>query len=409
MKILVKTTLMLTLGALIFASCSDDDDDKEMTNYVQLSINGDPTLYEDATEGVTVTVNLARAVEQESTITLGISGDDKGAVRLSSNTVTFAAGEKTASVEVLSNNANVLAVNEVVYIGVTGFSDSNMKVLEGNQISVTVRPAASVPELTSEQLALINGYKDSFGIDLTKVLGIVDVTTVITFGNDDKETENNGEDTRTLTGKSIITLSENATADKPILKIISNPMSMGSFIYEKYRRCTVEDNEYYMQMPVQAALIKAVNYNFATETFDVTLDDLALNADGTVSFTKAATNEYDEEITKIPFVYTYSVWTRLQQLAESGAEVAVNEGETDVTYSVSGLLEQYNPFNPDAILGNSDISSDAYVHDPSNYVSPTSSYDLTNGTMKFEFSWDYGAGSILYDYIRVNVTYTLHK
>ncbi len=409
MKILAKTTLMLMLGAFVFASCSDDDDEKEMTNYVQLSVDGDPTLYEDATEGITVTVTLARAVEQQSTITLSISGDDKGAVKLSSNTVTFAAGEKTATVELLSNNANVLAVNEVVYIEVTGFSDSNMQVLEGNQVSVTVKPAASVPELTAEQLALIDGYKESLGIDLTKVLGIVDVTTVITFGNDDKETENNGEDTRTLTGKSIITLSEHATADKPVLKITSNPMGMGSFIYEKYRRCTVEDDEYYLQMPVQAALINAVNYNFATETFDVTLDDLTLNTDGTISFTKVVTDEYDEEITKVPFAYTYSLWTRLQQLAESGAEVAVNEGETDVNYSVSDLLEQYNPFNPDAVLGNSDIATDTYMHDPSNYTSPTSSYDLTDGSMKFEFSWDYGAGAILYDYIRVNVTYTLHK
>ncbi len=29
--------------------------------------------------------------------------------------------------------------------------------------------------------------------------------------------------------------------------------------------------------------------------------------------------------------------------------------------------------------------------------------------MTFDFAWDYGAGSVLTDYVRVNVTYTMHK
>nr|MCR5313863.1 DUF4929 family protein [Bacteroidaceae bacterium] len=111
----LKTIFMMLLALVAFASCSDDDDNSEkMTNYVTLAINGSNILYEDATEGVDVTVSLAYAVEEESTITLSLKGNENGAVKLSSETLTFAKGEKTATVQVLSNNANVLGAQEVV-------------------------------------------------------------------------------------------------------------------------------------------------------------------------------------------------------------------------------------------------------------------------------------------------------
>ena len=231
-----KTLLALTIALVSMASCSEKTDSNEqMNNYVTLSVEGESAMTEDNTEGLVVNVSMAYTLDHDASVQLSLTGDEKEAVKLSSNKVTIPAGKKTASVKVLSNNANVLSIQEVVNVVVSSCSDTNMKPMDTKGIALTIKPNAMVPELTAEQLALIKGYKDNLGIDLTKVLGIVDVTTTVTYGNNDKDAENNGNDTRVFNGKSVITLSDKATADKPVLKMISNPMGMESYMYDLFR------------------------------------------------------------------------------------------------------------------------------------------------------------------------------
>lgn len=270
---------------------------------------------------------------------------------------------------------------------------------------LTIKPNAAVPELTAEQLALIKGYKDNLGIDLTKVLGIVDVTTTVTYGNDDKDAENNGNDTRVFNGKSVITLSDKATTDKPVLKMISNPMGMESYMYDRLLRCTTEEPDGYFDAdPINTALLSVVNYNKSTESFSAVLDNITLNTDGTLNFTAV-----EDDKTIVPFEYNYSVWTRINEMANAGNTVNVNEGSTYVEYSIKDLLEQYSTFCPAKYLGNTDITIDAYGATPSNFVLPSAKYDFNNNTMNFEFAWDYGSGSYLNDYVRIKANYTMHK
>lgn len=408
---LCKTFLALAIAVVSLASCSESaDSNEQMTNYVTLSVEGESAMTEDNEDGLVVNVSMAYSLDHDASVQLALTGDEKGAVKLDKNTVTLPAGKKTASVKVVSNKANVLLAQEVVNVVVTSCSDANMKALDAKGVALTIKPNAAVPELTAEQLALIKGYKDNLGIDLTKVLGIVDVNTTVTFGNDDKEGENGGNDTRVFNGKSVITLSENATAEKPVLKMIANPMGMESFMYEKLLRCTTEEPDgYFDGDPVNVALKAAVNYNKSTDTFSVVLDNITLNNDGTLNFTAVTKDNSDEDITIVPFVYTYSVWTRLNSMANAGDVVNVNEGATDVEYSIKDLIEQYGTFNPAKYLGNSDIASDAYGATPSNFVLPSAKYDFNNNAMSFEFSWDYGNGSYLYDYVRIKANYTMHK
>ena len=401
-----KTLLALAIAVVSLASCSESaDSNEQMTNYVTLSVEGESAMTEDNTEGLVVNVSMAYTLDHDASVQLSLTGDEKEAVKLSSNKVTIPAGKKTASVKVLSNNANVLSIQEVVNVVVSSCSDANMKPMDTKGIALTIKPNAMVPELTAEQLALIKGYKDNLGIDLTKVLGIVDVTTTVTYGNDDKDAENKGNDTRVFNGKSVITLSDKATADKPVLKMISNPMGMESYMYDRLLRCTTEEPDGYFDAdPINTALLSVVNYNKSTESFSAVLDNITLNTDGTLNFTAV-----EDDKTIVPFEYTYSVWTRINEMANAGNTVNVNEGSTYVEYSIKDLLEQYSTFCPAKYLGNTDITIDAYGATPSNLVLPSAKYDFNNNTMNFEFAWDYGNGSYLNDYVRIKANYTMHK
>jgi len=403
---LCKILLALAIAVVSMASCSESaDSNEQMTNYVTLSVEGESAMTEDNEDGLVVNVSMAYSLDHDVSVQLALTGDEKGAVKLDKNTVTLPAGKKTASVKVVSNKANVLLTQEVVNVVVASCSDANMKALDAKGVALTIKPNAAVPELTAEQLALIKGYKDNLGIDLTKVLGIVDVTTTVTYGNDDKDAENNGNDTRVFNGKSVITLSDKATTDKPVLKMISNPMGMESYMYDRLLRCTTEEPDGYFDAdPINTALLSVVNYNKSTESFSAVLDNITLNTDGTLNFTAV-----EDDKTIVPFEYNYSVWTRINEMANAGNTVNVNEGSTYVEYSIKDLLEQYSTFCPAKYLGNTDITIDAYGATPSNFVLPSAKYDFNNNTMNFEFAWDYGNGSYLNDYVRIKANYTMHK
>lgn len=403
---LCKILLALAIAVVSLASCSESaDSNEQMTNYVTLSVEGESAMTEDNEDGLVVNVSMAYSLDHDVSVQLALTGDEKGAVKLDKNTVTLPAGKKTASVKVVSNKANVLLTQEVVNVVVASCSDANMKALDAKGVVLTIKPNAAVPELTAEQLALIKGYKDNLGIDLTKVLGIVDVTTTVTYGNDDKDAENNGNDTRVFNGKSVITLSDKATTDKPVLKMIANPMGMESYMYDRLLRCTTEEPDGYFDAdPINTALLSVVNYNKSTESFSAVLDNITLNTDGTLNFTAV-----EDDKTIVPFEYNYSVWTRINEMANAGNTVNVNEGSTYVEYSIKDLLEQYSTFCPAKYLGNTDISIDAYGATPSNFVLPSAKYDFNNNTINFEFAWDYGNGSYLNDYVRIKANYTMHK
>lgn len=403
---LCKTLLALAIAVVSLASCSESaDSNEQMTNYVTLSVEGESAMTEDNEDGLVVNVSMAYCLDHDVSVQLALTGDEKGAVKLDKNTVTLPAGKKTASVKVVSNRANVLLTQEVVNVVVASCPDANMKALDAKGVVLTIKPNAMIPELTAEQLALIKGYKDNLGIDLTKVLGIVDVTTTVTYGNDDKDAENNGNDTRVFNGKSVITLSDKATTDKPVLKMISNPMGMESYMYDRLLRCTTEEPDGYFDAdPINTALLSVVNYNKSTESFSAVLDNITLNTDGTLNFTAV-----EDDKTIVPFEYNYSVWTRINEMANAGNTVNINEGSTYVEYSIKDLLEQYSTFCPAKYLGNTDISIDAYGATPSNFVLPSAKYDFNNNTMNFEFAWDYGSGSYLNDYVRIKANYTMHK
>ena len=403
--------LLAFLPIVALTSCANDEDDKtKMTNYVQLSVNGGTagvtTIAEDATEPVVVDVLLSYFVEEATTINFALTGNEGDILRLENSVVEIPANTKTAQVKVYSNNRNSLIAEQSVTLTIA--SSSNDKIVLSNPWVIKVTPVAQEGDLTEEQKALIAGYKENLGIDLYRMLGKLNCSVKVNFQIDDKELFNNGNDSRTFTGETIITLSENATAEKPVLKMVSNPMGMNDFMFEMLRKNSTEDVwESWYYMPYQMAVMNAVGYTpgdddkyyvASTETFEMTLDNISIE-DGEIKFVAEGPDAYGDLIDLVPFEYNYSLWNKLQ--AKSG-EVLVVDGEE---MKVSQLIEEGASLDPKVYLFLTTITEDSWENDPSDWVEPSASYDFENGTFKFVFPFDMANSS---GYQNAEVTYTMN-
>ncbi len=381
--------LMCMLAMLTgFSACSSDnnDGDKQMTNYVSISAEGNNIINEDDDNEVKFNILIGNTLTADATINLSLEGNDDNVATLTPSTIALKAGAKTASFTVKSNKKSLLKSDRVLTVKAT-FSDSNMKA-DGKAITLTIKPDSDIPVLTAEQQKLIEGYKQNLNIDLTKILGKVNVETLVTFNDDDKIDINDNKETRSFSGVTIITLSEKATADKPVLKMVSNAMGMAAFNYEMLRKKTVEDTEYYTQTPYGQAVMENIKYDFNKETFTMTLDGIEVNADMTLSFTDKKTTIYEEEITTVPFDYTFSAWTRLKEMADAGQSFIVDDGDSKTETPVQNIIDGGGTLNPYAFFDNIDVVADAEKTEYKNiFVVPTGKIDFANGKMTFAFPW----------------------
>lgn len=371
-----------------FSACSssDNDGDKPMTNYVSISAEGNNIINEDDDDEVKFNILIGNTLTADATINLSLEGNDDNVATLSSSTIALKAGAKTASFTVKSNKKSLLKSDRVLTVKAT-FSDANMKT-DGKAVTLTIKPDSDIPVLTAEQQKLIEGYKQNLNIDLTKILGKVKVDTKVTFNDDDKIDINNNKDTRSFSGVTIITLSEKATADKPVLKMVSNAMGMAVFNYEMLRKKTVEDTEYWTQMPYGRAVMEHINYDYNKETFTMTLDGIEVNPDMSLKFTGSKVNIYDKEITTVPFDYTFSAWNRLKAMADANESFVVDEGETKTKIPVQDIIDGGGSLNPYLFFDNTDVIADGEETEYKNiYVAPTGKIDFTNGKMTFAFPW----------------------
>lgn len=381
--------LMCILAMLTgFSACSssDNDGDKPMTNYVSISAEGNNIINEDDDDEVKFNILIGNTLTADATINLSLEGNDDNVATLSSSTISLKAGAKTASFTVKSNKKSLLKSDRVLTVKAT-FSDANMKT-DGKAVTLTIKPDSDIPVLTAEQQKLIEGYKQNLNIDLTKILGKVKVVTKVTFNDDDKIDINNNKDTRSFSGVTIITLSEKATADKPVLKMVSNAMGMAAFNYEMLRKKTVEDTEYWTQMPYGKAVMENINYDYNKETFTMTLDGIEVTPDMSLKFTGSKVNVYDKEITTVPFDYTFSAWNRLKAMADANESFVVDEGETKTKIPVQDIIDGGGSLNPYLFFDNTDVIADGEETEYKNiYVAPTGKIDFTNGKMTFAFPW----------------------
>ena len=205
--------------------------------------------------------------------------------------------------------------------------------------------------------------------------------------------------------KSLLKSDRVLTVKATFLKMVSNAMGMAAFNYEMLRKRTVEDAENWTQMPYGKAVMENINYDYNKETFTMTLDGIEVNpADMTLKFTGSKVTVYEEEITTVPFDYTFSAWDRLKAMADANKSFVVDDGDTKTEVSVQDIIDGGGSLNPYSFFDNTDVVADGEETDYKNiYVAPTGKIDFTSGKMTFAFPWylenTYGCQ-------RVEATYT---
>ena len=376
-----------------FTACTDDNTGNggyEGINYIYLSTQeGKTTLYETDSDPLVVEVMLTAALDEDLVLDFSLAGAE-GVVSLEGTPVTIKAGDKTASFNVVSNNANMLeaASNYTVGLAEDVVLPENVELKE--TLSFVVSPMTS-EALTDAQKAVLEAYKASTGIDLSKYIGVVNVSTVIT-GTDPETYE--PLDPRTVKGKSLITVSESATAEAPVLKMLTNAMGIEDYMYQILRSVTVDADDYWYgeyTLPCYETLMETLGWNKTSEeVFTMSLDGITFAADKSVAFLGAGLSQYEDEITIVPFDYSFTAYEReIAALADGSLDPS-----SDPDWAYDATANPYYHLNCD------DITEDLY--EGGNWIEASASVSETALTFTFCVYGCYLDG----DYTRIVATYT---
>ena len=379
----------IAAAVLSFVSCDEiGNEGYEGINYIYLSSEGDKTtILESDQTPLSVEVMLTTALEEDITITFAVNGIE-GVVELQNNPVTIKAGEKTASFQIVSLNAGKLSEAANFKVGLDAAAVLPEDVELKSEFAFVVNPAPAEGDLTPEQLEIIDAYKTATGVDLSKYLGTVSVSAVVT-GTDPDTYE--PLEPQTITGVTVIELSDDSTADAPVLKMTSNAMGIQDYMYNLLRSVTVADSEFWCDAesyPDNANLMAAINWNAdSDEVFTMSLDGITLNADKTVDFLGAGLDQYEGEIVIVPFAYEFTAYEREKVAVEAGTFVRDE-------YAYDATANPYYHMNFD------DVTEDLY--EGGNWVE--ASAEISNDSLVFTFCF-YGC-YLDGDYTRVVATYT---
>lgn len=376
-----------------FTACTDDNTGNggyEGINYIYLSTQeGKTTLYETDSDPLVVEVMLTAALDEDLVLDFSLAGAE-GVVSLEGTPVTIKAGDKTASFNVVSNNVNMLeaASNYTVGLAEDVVLPENVELKE--TLSFVVSPMTS-EALTDAQKAVLEAYKASTGIDLSKYIGVVNVSTVIT-GTDPETYE--PLDPRTVKGKSLITVSESATAEAPVLKMLTNAMGIEDHMYQILRSVTVDADDYWYgeyTLPCYETLMETLGWNKTSEeVFTMSLDGITFAADKSVAFLGAGLSQYEDEITIVPFDYSFTAYEReIAALADGSLDPS-----SDPDWAYDATANPYYHLNCD------DITEDLY--EGGNWIEASASVSETALTFTFCVYGCYLDG----DYTRIVATYT---
>ena len=401
----------LMLAVCILSACSDKKDLVKCSNYIKISTQSATTFTEDTETPIVVDVMLAFTLEKDETVTFELVGNEGEVLYIDNPTLEFKAGEKVKQFQVFSHQKSRLSMQQVVTVRVKDYTASDMLPWEEG-IRLVVKPDADIPDLTEEQLDLIQGYKEKMNLDLGRVMGKLQCQVRVIFPIDEVgeegETVFSDKEVQEFTSESIVTLSEKATADQPVLKMVDNPMGWSSIQWNVLKKEIQINNQVGTSFP---SVVESLQYNPEMETFQVALDSLIVQPDNQVSFAGPVLDSYGDTITVVPFIYSFSAWERQWKMAEQGetVDVVVRDPSTgDVLYTepetpMLSLIEQGMTLNPNHHLVASDISKDSW--ESGTWKAPASAIDFDKGTWNFTFSWDhvYSSGWTI-----VEVTYTLH-
>lgn len=423
----IKKIIFALATLLAIFACGDNDAPKEKNkNYVQLSVDGctggTSTMLESQDEPIVINILLANTLEQDAVLDFQLVGDDNQVLRLEGNPVRIKKGEKKAVLKIYSNKKGVLNKEQTISLKEKSFSLADLVLQKSWEI--LVKPSGAVSDLTADQLKLIKTYQEKYGLDLKPLLGQLDCEVKIKFPQGDEAFNDGGLKERVIKCKTFFTLSDQATAENPVLKMTNNPLGINDFLYEMLRKETTEDVQdawWQEDNPQPSAIMKFLGYQRESdgkfnirgkETFETELDGIVLNPQTKALDFISDKSEYSDPNTKIKAVnmkYKFSLWEKL--LANKDKEIPVKNGTDDggkakfEMIKISDMLQQSGTLDPQRFLFVSDITSDNIGNEVSDWIKPEAKIDYAGKKMTFSFSFDHTNSS---GYTQIYVTYTLH-
>ena len=366
------------------------------TNKIYLTAeNNNAVIVESDNTPLKVEVTLTSTVETATTLTFRLEDDTQELLSLEENPVTIAAGEKSATFQVVSNEKLLLKESTYITLGIDAAQlPANMELAEA--LRIRVDPSPAITDLTEEQKALIEGYKEKYGFDLNDFLGVMQCQTQLNIPGGGTTNEFSTPEIRNLSGLTVITLSEESTPDTPVLKMTYNPMGLTEYLYWVLRQNTVDDDEIWTQMGEESSyyrLMEYINWNSdSKETFDVTLDGLKctnLSETGVdIEILGPKEDSYGDTYMVVPFDYSFSAWDRQKELLDAG------DAEMQEIYDQGGYA------NPTFYLFY--CGADTNEWEGENWLESKGHIDFEKGEMTFQFVIDHAYAG---DYTSVHVTY----
>ena len=370
-------------------SCEEPETGYTGINYIYLESDAN-SIYDMEEASLEITVRLTTVLNEDLILTFDVPDDSDNIIVLDGNPVTIPAGSTTATLVVKPMPLSTESATFTVTLDDSTILPENVS--WSGDFKFTVMSSA-MEELTAEEQAIISAYLDKTGIDLAKYIGLVNVTTVYTAPTEDGYPMQD----ETIRGITAIKLSEESTAEQPVLKMTRNPMGIQDKMLEKLKASTVgyyiwTDENAYDSYPTLMEEVPWTN----NETFSMSLDGIKPKTGGTVDFTAEVTEiRYDEEVTvlKVPFDFEFSLYEKEKQaLADGKIGTAVDEyWAEDATY------------NPYFQLNYEDISESYAIdeYEGANWIKADAT--ISNEKLVFTFSmFNY----IDYGYTKVVATYT---
>ncbi|MDO4770794.1 DUF4929 family protein [Porphyromonas sp.] len=400
MKRLFTYTIPLLLLSLLHISCTKEEinDDYEGLNQVYLSILGETTHLDEAKErALTVEVLLTKPRAQVQFLNFVLMNDEQEVIKLEDNPVNIPAGETKGRFTVHSNRKNILTRDTLLRIGLSEVPEG-MKL--ARELLVRVKPNPANIPLTDQQKALIESYKKKFGIDLMPWIGAVSCHTKVMSPAGGYTIPFSKAFTKEYKGESVITLSEKATGDVPVLKMVDDPLGLTSYMEWVLQQETVFNDEFWFNPnsgPNYKIITGLLGWNKENPgIFSMTLDDIVLkdiSKDAATLECKGTKITGGGDITPtIPFRYTFSPWEKQKRLIAEGNQQAKDLEDADGTA------------NPDHYLMIWSVDKDE-INDGAetgHFILPRGKIDFKERKLTFQFAMSH---SMAGDYTRVYVTY----
>ena len=389
---------MCCAAAAMFAgmvSCEEPETGYEGINYIYLEANSS-YMYDVENVSFELTARLTTALEEDLSISFKVLDDENNLISFETNPITIPAGELTGTVAITAGELPAETESVIVKIAVDESAGLPENIQVSGNFSLTVRSSA-MTELTDDQLAIVSAYSVATGIDLIKYIGIVNVTAVYTAPTEDGYPMQS----ETITGSTEITLSDQSTAEQPVLKMTYNPMGIQTKMYDKLKASTYDNQDWSSDWNFECfkVLMEEVPWT-DNETFSMSLDGIRPQSDGTVEFVADKSyydDDYEEDVKLfiVPFEYSFSLYEKEQQaMAEGriGAEATSEQyWDESATYSPLFYLNCYDTTEETA----------TEEFEPANWVE--SSASISNEKMVFTFClFNY----VDYGYTKVVATYT---